>query len=103
MASRITLKKIEAAVCQHFKLKPPQLHTLSRERRLARPRQIVMFLAREMTANSLSQIGRYYSRHHTVVMDAERRVAALSLTKPKLAAHVQECRHRVSPAMKEAA
>ena len=98
-----SLKDIEAAVCSRFGLTPEMLRGPRRERGIARPRQIVMFLAREMTPLSYPRIGAHLGRDHTTILHGERRVRALMAVKPKLAAYVAECRALVRPREKEMA
>ena len=98
-----SLKDIEAAVCSRFGLTPEILRSPRRNRAVARPRQIVMFLAREMTELSLPRIGAHFNRDHTTVLHGQRRIRALMADKPKLAAYVSECRALVKPREKEQA
>jgi chromosomal replication initiator protein len=98
-----SLKDIEAAVCSRFGLTPEVLRGPRRERGIARPRQIVMFLAREMTPLSYPRIGAHFNRDHTTILHGERQVRALMAVKPKLAAYVSECRALVKPREKEMA
>jgi chromosomal replication initiator protein len=69
-----TLAEIQAAACRHFNLTPEELLSPSRAARVAWPRQVAMYLARELTDESLPAIGRYFGRRdHTTVMYAVRR------------------------------
>ncbi len=69
-----TLAEIQAAACQHFDLSPEELLSPSRAARVAWPRQVAMYLARELTDESLPAIGRHFGRRdHTTVMHAVRR------------------------------
>ena len=98
-----TLRDIEAAVCARFGLTPEILRGPKKQRGIARPRQIVMFLAREMTPLSYPQIGAHFHRHHTTVLSGERRIRALMTERPKVAAYVKECRALVVPREKQQA
>jgi chromosomal replication initiation ATPase DnaA len=98
-----SLRDIEAAACARFGLTPEMLHGPSRCRGIARPRQIVMYLAREMTPLSYPRIGAHFHRDHTTVLSGERRIRELMLVKPKLAAYVREVRALVRPREKEKA
>jgi chromosomal replication initiator protein len=72
-----SLADIQAAACQHFNLSPEELLSPSRAARVAWPRQVAMYLARELTAESLPAIGRHFGgRDHTTVMHALRRTQA---------------------------
>ena len=69
---------IEKAVCQRFHLTPEQLRGRDVRRKIARPRQIAMYLVREMTDASLHQVARHFGdRDHTTVIHAARRVVKL--------------------------
>lgn len=98
-----SLRDIEAAVCARFGLTPEILRGPKKQRGIARPRQIVMFLAREMTPLSYPRIGAHFHRDHTTVLFGERRIRALMLEKPKVADYVRECRALVKPREKEQA
>lgn len=98
-----TLRDIEAAVCARFGLTPEILRGPKKQRGIARPRQIVMFLAREMTMLSYPRIGAHFNRDHTTVLFGERRIRELITQKPKLADYVKECRALVRPREKEQA
>jgi chromosomal replication initiator protein len=72
-----SLAEIQAAACQHFGLSPEELLSPSRAMRVAWPRQVAMYLARELTRESLPAIGRHFGgRDHTTVMHALRRTEA---------------------------
>jgi chromosomal replication initiator protein len=72
-----TLAEIKAAACRHFDLTPDELLSTSRGARVAWPRQVAMYLARELTEESLPAIGRHFGgRDHTTVLHAWRRTAA---------------------------
>jgi hypothetical protein len=80
-ASNIT--SIQLAVCRKFGLKPRDMQTARRDRIIARPRQVAMYLCRELTRKSLPQIGRAFgNRDHTTVMHACRQVEKLRAEDP---------------------
>jgi chromosomal replication initiator protein len=67
---------IQAAACEHFGLSSKELLSSSRTPRIAWPRQVAMYLARELTSESLPAIGRHFGgRDHTTVLHACRRTA----------------------------
>jgi chromosomal replication initiator protein len=98
-----TLRDIEMAVCARFGLTPEILRGPQKQRGIARPRQIVMYLAREMTPLSYPRIAAWFHRDHTTVLWGERRIRQLMVEKPKVAAYVRECRALVRPREKEQA
>jgi len=66
---RISIENIQRAVCEEFKLSLPQLKAKNNSRAVAYPRQIAMYLAKELTSASLPQIGREFGgKHHTTVL-----------------------------------
>jgi chromosomal replication initiator protein len=72
-----TIGDITAAACQQFGLTAEELISTSRTARISGPRQIAMYLARELTSESLPAIGRHFGgRDHTTVMHAHRRTEA---------------------------
>jgi chromosomal replication initiator protein len=72
-----TIEEIQAAACEHFGVSPAELLSSARTRRIAWPRQIAMYLARELTAESLPAIGRHFGgRDHTTVLHAWRQTTA---------------------------
>ena len=72
-----SIADIQAAVSAHFGLGAGELLSTTRTARIAWPRQIAMYLARELTEESLPSIGRQFGgRDHTTVLHAWRRTAA---------------------------
>jgi len=75
---RITIDEIQKKVIQHFSLKLDDMHSARRARAVARPRQIAMYLAKQLTQRSLPEIGRKFGgRDHTTVMHAVRKIEEL--------------------------
>jgi chromosomal replication initiator protein len=70
-----TLDAIQDAVCAASGLTREQLLAPSRSPRVARPRQLAMYLTRELTSLSLAEIARAFDRDHTTVMHAIRAVS----------------------------
>ena len=67
----VTMELIQEVVASYFKLRLDDLHGKKRTRNLAMPRQIAMYLCRELTGNSLPQIGNSFGgRDHTTVIHA---------------------------------
>ena len=72
-----TVAEIQAATCEHFGISPDELLSSARVARVAKPRQLAMYLARELTGESLPAIGRQFGgRDHTTVLHAWRRTSA---------------------------
>lgn len=70
-----TVAEVQDAVCEAFGLTREQLLSASQEARVAWPRQVAMYLAREHTGQTLPAIGRAFGRGHTTVLRAVRRTA----------------------------
>jgi chromosomal replication initiator protein len=72
-----TILEIQAAACKHFGLSSDELLSSARVARVAWPRQLAMYLARELTGESLPAIARQFGgRDHTTVLHAWRRTSA---------------------------
>ncbi len=75
---QITLEAIQKTVADYFKIKVGEMYSTKRTRAVARPRQVAMWLARELTPHSLPEIGDAFGgRDHTTVMHACRTVTDL--------------------------
>ena len=75
---RVSIENIQRAVCREFGLSLPQLKAKDNSRGISYPRQIAMFLAKEMTPASLPQIGREFGgKHHTTVLHSINKIAEL--------------------------
>jgi len=77
-ARLVTLENIQKTVAQYFKIRVSDLLSSKRSRTVARPRQIGMALAKELTNHSLPEIGESFGgRDHTTVLYATRKIAEL--------------------------
>ncbi|MGD0099109.1 MAG: chromosomal replication initiator protein DnaA [Acidobacteriota bacterium] len=77
------------AVASFFSLKPAQLKTKNNSRPIAVPRQIAMYLCKELTSQSLPQIGRDFGgKHHTTVLHSVRKIDALRKNNSEISAAV---------------
>jgi chromosomal replication initiator protein len=75
---RITIDEIQRKVAEHYNLRMADMHSARRARNVARPRQVAMYLAKQLTARSLPEIGRKFGgRDHTTVMHAVRKIEEL--------------------------
>jgi chromosomal replication initiator protein len=78
---RVTIEEIQKRVAEHFNIRLADMHSARRARAVARPRQVAMYLAKQLTARSLPEIGRKFGgRDHTTVMHAVRKVEELRAT-----------------------
>ncbi len=75
---RITIDEIQRKVAEHYNIRMTDMHSARRARQVARPRQVAMYLAKQLTARSLPEIGRKFGgRDHTTVMHAVRKIDEL--------------------------
>jgi len=75
---RVTIEEIQKQVAQHFNIRISDMHSARRARSVARPRQVAMYLAKQLTSRSLPEIGRKFGgRDHTTVMHAVKKVEEL--------------------------
>jgi chromosomal replication initiator protein len=75
---RVTIEEIQKKVAEHYNIRLTDMSSPRRARNVARPRQVAMYLAKQLTSRSLPEIGRRFGgRDHTTVMHAVSRVAEL--------------------------
>jgi chromosomal replication initiator protein len=78
---RITIEEIQKKVAAHYSIKLNDMVSHRRAREVARPRQVAMYLAKQLTSRSLPEIGkRFGDRDHTTVLHAVRRIEELRST-----------------------
>jgi chromosomal replication initiator protein len=87
---RVTIDEIQRRVAEHFNIRLAEMTSDRRARIVARPRQVAMYLAKQLTTRSLPEIGRKFGgRDHTTVIHAVRKIEELMLTDPVLAEDVE--------------
>ncbi len=75
---QVTIENIQKTVAEYFKIRVNDMLSSKRTRTIARPRQIAMSLAKELTSHSLPEIGNAFGgKDHTTVLYATRKVAEL--------------------------
>jgi chromosomal replication initiator protein len=80
-----TIKQIQEAVAQLFGLSAEELRQGSSQHVVALPRQIAMYLVKQMTDASLPEIGRHFGgRHHTTVMHSIAKIHKLRSSEAEL-------------------
>ncbi len=81
--AKTSIEDIQKKTAEFYKLDVKDFHSPQRARRVARPRQVAMYLSRKLTTRSLPEIGRRFGgRDHTTVLHACRRIEALVLEDP---------------------
>ena len=75
---RVGIEEIQRKVAEHFNIKVAEMHSDRRSRVVARPRQVAMYLSKQLTTSSLPDIGRKFGgRDHTTVIHAVRKIEEL--------------------------
>jgi chromosomal replication initiator protein len=87
---RVTIDEIQKRVAEHYNIRLSDMHSARRARVVARPRQVAMFLCKQLTPRSLPEIGRKFGgRDHTTVMHAVKKVEELIASDTSLAEDVE--------------
>ena len=73
----VTIDNIKRTVANYYNIRVTDLNSPRRTRSLARPRQVAMALAKELTQHSLPEIGESFGKDHTTVLHACRKIAEL--------------------------
>jgi chromosomal replication initiator protein len=74
---QITVEFVQKAVADHYKIKLTDMYSKRRPNAIAAPRQVAMYLAKELTQKSLPEIGELFGgRDHTTVLHAVRKIAS---------------------------
>jgi len=82
---QISIENIQKTVAEYYKIRISDMHSKKRSRAIARPRQVAMALAKELTQMSLPEIGSNFGgRDHTTVLHACRQIAKLRESLPNL-------------------
>jgi chromosomal replication initiator protein len=86
-----TVERIAQRVCRYFQLAPAQIRSRRRSREVMLPRQVGMYLTRQLTSLSLEQIGAYFGgRDHSTVLHACRKVEQALTSDAHLCGAVRE-------------
>lgn len=93
---KLTTRNVEDTVRTHFNIRRDLFISNRRDRKIARPRQIAMYLARKFTKASLPQIGMHFCKDHTTVLHACQRIEALIASNEAVAASVSELEEKLS-------
>jgi chromosomal replication initiator protein len=79
------------AVAAHFNLKPAQLKSKNNARAISEPRQVAMYICKQLTGLSLPQIGKDFGgKHHTTVLHSIRKIEALRKQNPEIHATINK-------------
>lgn len=94
---KISCESIKKIVCKHFNIKIADIESSKRTRNLAYPRQIAMYLCRELTDTSLPKIGEVFGgRDHTTALHAYEKISAEIKSNPSTAEIVDQLRDEIN-------
>ena len=97
VAKPITISLIQEVVSEHYGLRVEDLKARKRTRAVAFPRQIAMFLSRELTDNSLPKIGEVFGgRDHTTVIHAQEKISQDLAKDPSLKIAMDKIREKLN-------
>ena len=87
---KLTIEEIQRKVAEHYNVRLSDLIGPKRLRTIARPRQVAMYLAKQLTSRSLPEIGRRFGgRDHTTIMHGVRKIEELMASDSQLADDLQ--------------
>ena len=87
---KVTIEEIQKKVAEYFNIRLSDMSSPRRARAVARPRQIAMYLSKQLTSKSLPEIGRTFGgRDHTTVMHAVSRIDELSIEDSSLSDDIE--------------
>ena len=90
---RVTIEEIQKRVAEHYGIRLADMQSARRARAVARPRQVAMYLAKQLTPRSLPEIGRKFGgRDHTTVIYAIRKIEELRTGDPSLSDDIETLR-----------
>jgi chromosomal replication initiator protein len=94
----LTAPRIQQTVAAHFGLKMSELRSKGRQREIVFPRQVAMYLCRELTDASLPEIGRHFGgRDHTTVLHSCTKIARMEETDESVARLLWQLRRTLVP------
>ena len=86
----VTVENIQKLVCNYYDLKVQQLKSRTNAQKIAFPRQIAMYLTKQLTSCSLQEIGRRFGgKHHATVLHAISKITARRASDPEFARVLQ--------------
>tara|TARA_Y100000741_G_scaffold363662_1_gene352461 strand:- start:1227 stop:2636 length:1410 start_codon:yes stop_codon:yes gene_type:complete len=94
--NKITIENIQKIVCSNYKISKNEMLSPRRSRYLVRPRQIAMYLAKNLTSKSLPDIGREFSnRDHTTVIHSVKIINKLKLIDGDLSKNLEKLKNDI--------
>mgnify|MGYP000094291215 CR=1 FL=1 len=93
---KITVEEIQRRVSEHYNIRMSELIGPKRVRNFARPRQVAMYLCKQLTSRSLPEIGRRFGgRDHTTVMHGVKRIEELKIQDGQIAEDIEMLRRAI--------
>ena len=93
---KVTIEEIQRKVAEHYNVRLSDLIGPKRMRTIARPRQVAMYLSKQLTLRSLPEIGRRFGgRDHTTIMHGVRKIEELMAMDSQLADDLQLLRRQL--------
>ena len=93
---KLTIEEIQRKVAEHYNIRLSDMIGPKRVRNIARPRQIAMYLAKQLTPRSLPEIGRRFGgRDHTTIMHGVRKIEELMATDSQMSDDLQMLRRQL--------
>lgn len=92
----VTIDEVKKHVAEHFAMKPQDLIAKSRRREIVRPRQIAMYLSRQLTQRSFPEIAQRFNKmDHTTVMHGCEQIKNMCAADPTFAAEVDKIKRSI--------
>ena len=93
----VDIDSIQSSVANFYNIKPNELKSQKRNKKLAIPRQIAMYLSRELTNASLPEIGaKFGGKNHSTVIHAIRKVEDMIKNDPKIRKDIELLKNRIT-------
>ena len=94
---RTTIEDIQRKVCEHYGIRLADMHSPRRARPVARPRQLAMYLCKQLTTHSLPEIGRKFGgRDHTTIIHGVRKIEELLADDAMLRADLESLKKAIA-------
>jgi chromosomal replication initiator protein len=94
---RLTIEDIQKKVAEHYGIRLSDMHSPRRARPVARPRQMAMYLCKQLTTHSLPEIGRKFGgRDHTTIIHGVRKIEELMASDPALRDDFEQLKRAIS-------
>lgn len=94
---RVTVEDIQRKVAEHYNIRLSDMHSPRRARPVARPRQVAMYLSKQLTEHSLPEIGRKFGgRDHTTIIHGVRKIEELCASDRALKDDIETLKRAIS-------